>query len=468
MSRINTNVEALMAVSNLNRSQGDLSQALLRLSSGLRINSAADDPAGLILSERLRGEKAALGAAIDNSIRAGNVVATAEAALNEVSALLVTIKDLVTEAANTGALSDAEIEANQLAIDTAVASITRIAKTTQFGGQNLLNGNLAFRTSGVDAADLAGVKLYAVEFGGASNVAVTVNVTTSAQAAQLVALSATSSLEAAVTFVVAGTIGSEVLSFAQGAKASAIADAINNFTDATGVSAVLDASGVDITLYSTTYGSDAFVSLKTISGTLNGQETTYDAGQDAAGTINGVTAVGKGLDLALKSSVLDLKVTLDDGFGTGSSVFYVTGGGATFQIGPVLNPNGRIRMGIDSATAGNLGNGNVGYMSDIVTGGSTSITGGNAADAMKIVDAAIADVAGLRGRLGAFVTYTVESSVNALTVAMENVTAAESSVRDADFTAETAALTRAQILVNAGMTVLSIANAAPQAVLALL
>ena len=117
------------------------------------------DPSGLIVSEALRGEKASLAQAIDNSTRAGNMVGTAESALSEVSALLVSIKDLVTDAANSGAMSDAEMDANQLAIDSAVDSVTRIAKTTRFSGQYLLIGYLPYRTSGVTASQLAGVKL---------------------------------------------------------------------------------------------------------------------------------------------------------------------------------------------------------------------------------------------------------------------------------------------------------------------
>jgi len=468
MSRINTNVQSLFAINNLARANEDLSTSLMRLSSGLRINSASDDPSGLIVSEALRGEKASLSQAIDNSVRAGNIVATTEAALNEVSALLINVKDLVTEAANSGALSDSEIAANQMAIDNAVSSITRIAKTTRFGGQNLLNGNLAFRTSGVSAGELAQVSLYAVEFGSNSNVQVTVNVTTSAQAATTVALSGTSALGAAVSFQVGGNLGSEVLSFATGTKASAITDAVNNFSDATGVSAVLNASGTKVSLYSTEYGSDAFVSVSEISGTLAGRGATYDEGRDAAGTVNGMTAVGDGLNLTIKTSVLDMKVTLDGGFGVGSSSYYITGGGATFQLGSVINPNGQVRLGIDSVSAGSLGDGNVGYLSDIVTGGAKSLVGGNAADAAKVIDLVITDIASMRGRLGAFVSNTVQSSVNSLRVALENVTAAESLIRDADFSAETAGLTRAQVLVSAGTSILAIANASPQAALALL
>jgi len=468
MSRINTNVTSLFAINNLARSNDDLTTALRRLSSGLRINSAADDPSGLIVSEELRGEKAALAQAIDNSVRAGNIVATAEAALNEVSALLVSVKDLVVEAANSGALSDEEIEANQLAIDNAVSSITRIARTTRFAGRELLNGTLAFRTSGVDSSDLAKLSLYSVEFGGNANVQVTINVTASAQTAATVLLSATSSLAADVTFEFGGVLGAEVLSFASGAKASAVADAINNFTEGTGVSAVLNASGVKIDLYSTDYGSSAFVSVREIDGTLPGQGVDYDVGQDAGGTINGVTAVGDALSLTLKSTVLDVRVLLDTAFGIGTSTFYVTGGGAIFQLGSVVNPNGQVRLGIDSLTASNLGNNNDGYLSDIVTGGSKTLVEGKAADAAKVLDAVIMDVAGIRGRLGAFVSNVVDPTVNSLQVAYENVAAAESLIRDADFSAETASLTRAQVLVSAGSTILAIANASPQAALALL
>ena len=120
-----------------------------RLSSGLRINRGADDPAGLIASEGLRSEISGINQAIDNSQRASNVISTAEGALSEVASLLLNIKDLVVQAANSGALSPDEIEANQLQIDSAVESITRISNTTTFAGLNLLNGSLDYVTSGV-------------------------------------------------------------------------------------------------------------------------------------------------------------------------------------------------------------------------------------------------------------------------------------------------------------------------------
>src|SRR5205085_8781723 len=114
MARINTNVASLTAQRGLATSQKNLSDTLQRLSSGLRINRGADDPAGLIASEGLRSEISGISQAVDNSSRASNVISTAEGALGEVANMLLNIKSLVVQAANSGALSKEEVEANQL------------------------------------------------------------------------------------------------------------------------------------------------------------------------------------------------------------------------------------------------------------------------------------------------------------------------------------------------------------------
>ncbi len=157
MSRINSNVASLIAQRHLVGSQRDLSISLERLSSGLRINRGADNPAGLIVSERLRSEISAVNQAIDNSARAINVIATTEGALNEVAALLTDIQALVIEAANSGAFSDEESAANQLQMDDAIDSITRIANTTSIAGRKVLDGGLDYVTSGIDRAELTDV-----------------------------------------------------------------------------------------------------------------------------------------------------------------------------------------------------------------------------------------------------------------------------------------------------------------------
>src|ERR1043165_8199869 len=152
MSRINSNISSLRAITQLSRNQSDLSVRLQRLSSGLRINTGKDDPAGLIASEGLRSEIAGINQAIDNSQRAGNVINTAEGALNELSSLLLEAQSLTNQAANTGALSPDEIKANQLQVDAILNSINRISNKTQFNGVKLLNGSLDYTPSGVSTA----------------------------------------------------------------------------------------------------------------------------------------------------------------------------------------------------------------------------------------------------------------------------------------------------------------------------
>ena len=148
MTRINTNLSSLTAQHSLKRSQDSLQTSLTRLSTGLRINTGKDDPAGLIASEQLRSEITSIGQSIKNSERAGNIIATADAALGEVSSLLNDVRSLVQSSANKGAVSDAEVAANQVQVDNALDAITRIAQTTVFAGQKLLNGTKSFSVSG--------------------------------------------------------------------------------------------------------------------------------------------------------------------------------------------------------------------------------------------------------------------------------------------------------------------------------
>jgi len=470
MTRINTNVPALVAMTDLARNNEDLATSLQRLSSGLQINRAADNPAGLIASEFLRAEISGLESAVTNSQRAINVITTAEGALTEVSSLLVTIRQLVVEAANVGALSSDEIEANQLQVDSAVESITRIANTTSFAGLNLLDGSLDYVTSGVNGAQVDDVSIFSVQFGDQSNIPVTVDVITSAQTADL--LFQASNIASTVHLEIAGNQGTEVFSFVSGTRVSAIQFAVNQMADSTGVSAALVSAGdfsSGLNFNSVAYGSDQFVSVKIISGTFSlvgGSER--NEGIDAVASVNGNMTVGKGLELTLNTTNLDLELTLAESFGAGTTSFTVTGGGALFQLGADVTTNQQRNIGIQSIAASHLGNGTIGFLNEIVTGGSNSLIAGRTGQAQRIVDEAIADVATLRGRVGAFELNTLQTNINSLQVALENLTSAESNIRDTDFAQETARLTRAQILVQANTSVLAMANANPQSVLALL
>ena len=142
MTRINTNVPSLSAQKSLARSNTSLQEALTRLSTGLRINTGKDDPAGLIASEILRSDITSVGVAVSNSERANQMIATADSSLGQVSALLNDVRGLVSEAANTGALSQEQVEANQLQVDSSLEAIDRIAQVTSFQGRRLLDGNL--------------------------------------------------------------------------------------------------------------------------------------------------------------------------------------------------------------------------------------------------------------------------------------------------------------------------------------
>src|SRR5205809_446378 len=229
MARINTNVAALSAQRGLAKSQRSLSSTLQRLSSGLKINRGADDPAGLIASEGLRSEIAGLNQAIDNSSRASNVISTAEANLNEVASLLTNIKQLVVQAANSGALSKEEIDANQLQIDSAVDSITRISSTATFAGLQLLNGSLDYVTSGVDTNVVKALHVQQANFGSNPFIPVQIDVLTSGKTAEL--QFQTSQIASSITLEINGTDGVDVLSFTSGTAASAIAYAVNRISD---------------------------------------------------------------------------------------------------------------------------------------------------------------------------------------------------------------------------------------------
>ena len=474
MARINTNVASMTAQRGLARTQKTLNDTLQRLSSGLRINRGADDPAGLIASEGLRSEISGINQAIDNSSRASNVIATAEGALGEVASLLLNIKDLIVEAANSGALSSDEIAANQLQIDSAVESITRISNTTTFAGLHLLNGTLDYITSGVDTGVVQALNISQANFGTNATIPVQIEVITSAQTAEL--QFRTSAVTGDVTLEITGNEGVDVLTFTADTTASAIAYAINRVSDTTGVQAdLLNPANADsgITFSSVGYGSKSFVSVRALDGTMNVVDEDAAAknraeGVDAIATVNGAVTVGDGRNIKLNTTALDMELTLDESMGLGSTEFAITGGGALFQLGPKVSSNQQVNIGITSVAASKLGNDEVGFLNDIVTGGSATLVSGEAANASKIIEKAIKQVAVLRGRLGAFEKNTLETNIKSLSVAWENVTASESSIRDADFAAETAALTRAQILTQAGTSVLATANTTPQSVLSLL
>ena len=396
MGSINTNVSALIAQTGLAASQSQLQTSLQRLSTGLKINSGADDPAGLIVSNELQSQIAGINQAVSNSTQANNVIATAEGALTEVSSLLLNIKSLVVEAANTGAESSSQISADQLQIDSAVQSITRIANSTNFAGQNLIDGSLNYITSGVNTGTIKALEISQADLGTQKSIPVNINVITSAQPAQLEF--ATSQIGNSVTLDIGGVNGTQTLSFASGTAASAVIFAVNRVSDSTGVSAAaINPANLQsgIVFQSASYGSSNFVSVTAQTGVfnttdVNGNNKQRTTGRDAVATVNGAVTVGDGDNLQVNTSSLDLNFTLAKTFGEGTTNFAITGGGATFQLGAQVLSDQQVSIGIGAVSADQLGNHDVGFLSDLVTGGTASLVGGNSEAASQIIEAAIA------------------------------------------------------------------------------
>ena len=488
MSRINENIGSMVAQRVLAGQNMDLSKTLGRLSTGLRINRGADDPAGLIASENLRAEKTAINAAMTNAERAEQVVNVAEGGLQEISNMLVEMQGLVGSMANEAGVSKEEKEANQIQIDSILQTIDRIANSTSFQGIKLLNGNFDYTLSGDDSAVLADVQINSAKLSDAagSNIRVDVTLVDSASTGTVYLLDNGGTMSAngdgQVTFEITGNDGTQQFTFASGTANADVVAAINTFSEAIGASASL--SGTEIRIDSSSYGSDQFVRVKQlsdnggssyVSSSGNGAAVSEfkGSGDDADVNINGMRATSDGLTARVASEGFDVTLSLADAFAGnggagGTSTFYVTGGGADFNLGPAVNLANKVSLGIQTVTTGNLGSNSDGFLDALKAGGSSNVVNGDLTNAQNIIEGAIKQVSGMRGRLGAFQKNTVGSTINSLSIALENTSAAESSIRDADFAAETANLTRAQILSQAATQALSLANSQPQAVLSLL
>lgn len=504
MSRINSNIQSLIAQRVLSTNNFSLGQSLERLSTGLRINRGKDDPAGLIASENLRSEKASLNAAIGNAERADQVANIAEGGLQEISSLLIDLQGLVTAAANDGGLSVKEKEANQVQIDSILQTIDRISGATSFQGKKLLNGNLDYTTTGVDAG-VSDFRVNGAKLAFDSDLEVQAVITTSAQQAGLFLslggpLNLNGGLNSAFTIEITGSLGSRELSFTSGTSIDTIVTAINTFSDVTGV--VANAEGTTaLKLASDQYGSNAFVSTSIvqsadIQGTgigifqLEGDDfntadaatiTAFNAptalngvrddGQDVVATINGIQATADGRTARINTDFLDVEMTFDTATAQqrgNVEAFTITGGGADFQLAPNVDIAGKVALGIADVSTRKLGNSTLGYLSELGEGKDFNVVNGNLTDAQQIVSDAIDSISSIRGRLGAFQKNTVGATIRNLNVSLENTTAAESVIRDTDFAAETAKLTRSQILVQASTNILALANSAPQSALQLL
>ncbi|HMO14444.1 MAG TPA: flagellin [Pirellulaceae bacterium] len=462
------NPGALNAQHNLGRASSKLNTSIERLSSGLRINRGADGPAALVISEKQRAQIAGLRAAIDNTDKAVAVVQTAEGALSEINNLLVKIRSLAIDSANSGVNDDDALAANQAEIANALETIDRIAANTQFGEKRLLNGSAGIK----GVATSANVSVLKV---GTKTVAgnYDVNVTTAAERATVSAgTNQTQNLAAAEIL----TINGVAITLDAGLNQAGVVSRINEFTAQTGV--VADVNAGATRLRSEVFGSDA--SLSVISNVAAAADSSgfgvtlaQDSGVDAVGTIGGAAATGTGNVLQLTSGngagiAIQLAVSGSDPTQsvTGAQgTITVTDQSLIFQIG--ANSGQSVSIAINSVASQGLGVALIGNQFNSLSEINVTSASG-ASDTLALIDAAINEISNLRGTLGAFQGNTLESTASNMRSTLENTVNAESVIRDTDFAREISNFTNSQVLVQAGTAVLSSANQSSQLILSLL
>ncbi|HMS54745.1 MAG TPA: flagellin [Fimbriimonadaceae bacterium] len=477
--RINTNVAAMNALRNVSQTGSMFNSAISKLSTGLRINNASDDPAGLIISENFRAQIASMDQAIRNNQDAINFAKTAEGALDEVNRLLRDARSLAVASGNSGTLSSDQLQANQSQLNSIISSVTRVAQTTQFGNKKLLDGSAGVVGSVTNGTNFSAISLSG-QFNGAAlttNASVTVTVTTAADQATVASqtFSFGTSTVSAGSFTVNGT----TFTTAATDTVNDVVNRINAATGQTGVRADYTTGGA-VTLTNVNYGSSYRVDLADANGVLLAAAgSSSDTGTDAAANViidtNGSTAGGlvtvaftggRYGQSALKLSDNDgNSITLTTAGNTAGTALagQLSVGSASFQIG--ANAGQTTTLSLGNFSASQLGSG-------VVSGKNLSnidiTTTSGAAEALSVIDAAIAEVSRSRGNLGSFQRNAVESNIRALGISKENLAASESAIRDVDVAAEMTNFTKLQILQQSGLAVLAQANAAPQSVLSLL
>jgi flagellin len=484
-----TNTNTLTLLNILNRNSASQSNTINQLSTGKRINSGKDDPAGLIALSTLQRELTSVGTALSSNQRTDSVLSVVDGALGEIQTLLQEVHGLASAAASSGNLTAAEVAANQSQIDDALAAIDRIVSTTTFNGKRLLDGSLGIEHSGFTTnSDVDNLRIYSRgQSTSDTSLTVTRNSGASTASATLGFMTgATASRTFGTTEVnITGKLGTATITLASGLTQAQVVTQINAAKDQTGVSAIQGAT--NISLSSTSYGSEAFVSVEVLSGggvTAAYGTATTDAstandlvdsakqvGEDADISINGQQAVTDGLDVNFNGSGISLSFTLDETFGTatgvGTTSFTVkAAGGATFQLG--TSGSTKATIGIDSLSTNKLGGGNgTSKVAQLRSGGSvalnTDVTG-----ALESVEAAIAEVAGIRGRLGGFQRYQVGTAISSLQTQQSSLTQAASSISDTDFAIATANLNQQSVLVNSSIQLLGLANQQSAQILSLL
>jgi flagellin len=463
---INTNVASLNAQRNLDTSQASLATALQRLSSGLRINSARDDAAGLAISERFTAQIRGLNVAARNANDGISLAQTAEGALVSVSNSLQRIRELAVQSANaTNSASDRAALQNEVA--QLVAEVDRVATQTEFNGLRLLDGTFTAQQFQVGAnanqtisiASLASVRASAL--GASFSATVTSGqITANPIAAGDLSINGVS-IQAPVAGSAPGQIANSAFAVAQAINASqSTVVATANATTRAGAApaAAGDIAANSFQINGVNVGAIAS------GGTVAGQAVNVAAAINAISAATGVSAtVGAGNEVNLAAAdgraVIVSGTVTNTGLTAGTThgtVTLTTSSTAGITIAGTAPGDAGFTAGTtaSSQTGTALNNVNI-----------STLAGANTA--IATIDAALTAVNSERATLGA-IQNRFSSTVANLQTATENLSASRSRIQDADFAAETAALTRAQILQQAGVAILAQANALPNNVLALL
>jgi len=478
---INTNLAAITALNNVEQSNAELQTSITRLSTGLRINSGADDPAGLVITQNMQAQIAGLNQASQNTQDGINMLKTADGGMAEIQNLLIQVRALAVASANTAVADASTLQANQLQIQSTIQSIDRIASSTQFGTKELLNGTAGTTSNVTDAKDVASVYIGGT-FGGSTvvNGPISVGQVTPASKAQITLTKTFASPNSIVPTVGTFVVNGYAFDSTGGESLSTIVGSINQMSDTTGVTAQIIPNGPNfsIQLNQNTYGSQFDINYADASGILNTATTANSSGTDGVYNVTVATIDGnKTVAFTGGQGSATSGLTLSDNTGNSlvlteagnsditvtQAVAQLTASQVQFQVGAYAGQS--VAFSMPSAFANQLG-------TTAIPGQNVSTmnvnTQNGANNAIQIIDAAINQVSLQRGSIGAFQANFLESNSRSLNVASQNITASMSDIRDTNMASEITNFTKYQILEQSGITVLSQANQLPQQILTLL
>jgi flagellin len=486
---LDTNIASLNAQNNLSGSQASLSQALERLSSGLRINSAADDAAGLAISQQFTTQINGTNQAVSNANDAVSEAQTTAGALNTIVNNLQSIRTLAVEAAN-GSNSSSDRAALNNQVQQQIAEITQIAQQTTFNGLNVLNGSSGTTVYqvGANVGDTIAVSL---QQGVAANQIGQYSQATGTAVTGALTTASTVTLSDGTSTVTVGPTSSFIGATAQqGATSAYAAAAAINGAGLQGLTASAATTAVDGGAFVTAGGGAGDTYSLSINGTSIYSTADASAGLTVANVVSqinlftgttGVTAAVNTSGVVTLSNTDGSDINVVQAVSAGGAGFSSLGAGAgTTNTGVVTLTDSKpvtitdVGTGGGSAALGFTAGGETTGLSQSSTPGVPAtlanqnvLTVAGANSAISSVDAALATVSAFQSQLGA-IQNRFTSAVSNLTSTAQNLTQSRSTIQDADFAKETANLTQAQVLEQAGISVLAQANQQPQLILKLL